>query len=267
MSLAGLVTRLQTEPIAIAPQYLAAILHAFETFGEAALTQIQRDPAELDLERVGNIAIIPIRGAILKNPDAYDLEHGCCDVDAVRNMAEYAAADPSIEKVLLQISSPGGSVLGVPETGAALARLAATKRTFAWTDTVAASAAYWFASQAEAIYTSESARVGSIGVYSLFLDASKALEDFGVKVNALQAGKFKLAGAPFRPMSDEEKAHLQRGVDRIRDQFHGAVRAKRTLKEGCMEGQCFDGADAVENGLADGIISDLSEALELLAGA
>lgn len=272
MSLAGLMTRIQTEPIAMAPEYLAAILHTFETLGEDALLGSSlappvNAPIKGDFEMFGTTAVLPIKGAILKNPDDYDLRHGCCDVDVVRAMAEVAAADPRIERVLVQISSPGGSVLGVPEAGRALARLSEAKPTFAWTDTVMASAAYWFGSQARGVYMSDSARVGSIGVYSLFADASKGLEKFGITINAIQAGKFKLAGAFFKPMSDEERAHLQGSVDRIRDQFHTAVSAQRDLKKGSMEGQTFTGEEAIENGLADGIVSDLAEMLGIIEGA
>jgi signal peptide peptidase SppA len=176
-------------------------------------------------------------------------------------MAEQAAADPTIEKVLLDIASPGGSVTGVPETGAALARLAERKPVAAWTDSVMASAAYWFGSQAGTIIASPSSRVGSIGVYSIFTDRSGFLEKLGMKVNAISAGKYKLAGAPFKPMEDEERALFQASVDKIRDQFHGAVNAKRSLKQGSMEGQCFDGEDAHANNLVDHLAHSVDEVI------
>lgn len=269
MSLAGLITRLQTEPIAISPEYLAVAAHAFESLGIAAFERLdlqfdRTQPKQPDIERYGSLAVIPIRGAILKHPDDWDLRNGCCDVDQIRMMAEIAAADPTIEKVLLDISSPGGSVMGVPEAGAALSRLAEAKPTAAWTDSIMASAAYWFGSQAGTIITSPSARVGSIGVYSLFTDRTGFMEKLGMKVNAISAGKFKLAGAPFKPMGDEERAMFQAGVDKIRDQFHGAVKAKRPgIKAEAMEGQCFDGDDAVKNGLADYIAETREEVIEL----
>lgn len=272
MSLHALVQRAYTEPLAIAPEFLQGVIAGFEHFarlgGDPAQFLASLQPAGSasapDIERVGDVAIIPIRGAILKHPDASDCEMGCCDVDMVRLHANIAAADPTVSQVILHIDSPGGSVVGVPEAGAALSRLADKKPVYAWTETVMASAAYWFGSQARAVFSSTSARLGSIGVYSLYMDASKLMEEFGVKVNAMQAGKFKLAGAPFRAMSDEERAHLQRRTDRVRDQFHAAVSNRRSLKAEHMEGQTFDAEEAVQHGLSDGIVNSIDELLSLI---
>jgi hypothetical protein len=82
MSLAGLLTRLQTEPIALAPEYLSVGIDSFLALGVAAFErmdlQFDRSKPKLpEIERYGSLAVIPIRGVILKNPDEWDLARGC----------------------------------------------------------------------------------------------------------------------------------------------------------------------------------------------
>jgi len=152
-----------------------------------------------------------------------------------------AANDDRITHVVLDIHSPGGSVVGLKDTAARIAALRATKEVHAYIAGMAASAGYYLASQADVISAGESAIVGSIGTYIAVLDASRWYEDEGLNMQVLKAGDYKTMGAQWRPLTDEEKSYLQNMVDTCNAEFKAAVTALRTVDDSTMQGQWMNG--------------------------
>jgi ClpP class serine protease len=103
----------------------------------------------------------------------------------------------------LDIDSPGGTVAGTPELAAAVSALDQKKPVYAFSSGLMASAAYWIASQARAIYATPSAQVGSIGVVQAVVDRSAAINAAGIKVEVFSVGKYKAMGAPGTPLTDD----------------------------------------------------------------
>jgi len=165
--------------------------------------------------------------------------------------------DPRVSTIVLDMDSPGGSVAGIQELGDEIA--ASAKPVVAVVNATAASAAYWLAAQAAEIVVTPSGRVGSIGVYLVHEDISKALEADGVTPTIVSAGRNKVEGNPFAPLTDEARATLQAEVDRYYDSFTKAVAkgrgvsAKVARGEQFGEGRMFGAAEAVERGMADSI--------------
>ena len=208
------------------------------------------------------IAVVPVHGLIGKHLSLLEMACGGVDVDTVAAAVDAAVADPQVEKVVLWFNSAGGTVTGVPEVAQRIAAAAKIKPVIAFTDSICASAAYWLASQCSAVYTTESATIGSVGVYTALLDESARLESEGVKINAISAGEHKLEGASFRPLADSERARIQSGVDKIFARFVAAIHSVRPqIMADAMQGQCFDGEDAVAAGISDGVVLSLSEIL------
>lgn len=220
----------------------------------------QRADGLLEVNR--GTAIIHIDGAIDKNLSSWDrLCFNATDLNDVDRALARVAADRTIQNVMFAIDSPGGGVPGVPETAARIAALAEQKNCFAYLAT-GCSAAYWIASQCDQIFASPSSQVGSIGVYLALIDQSRALDARGLKVDALQSGKLKTAGAPWKPLSETERDHLQSRVDQIGTMFRAAVTDKRPqVQPETMEGQSFIGTTALENGLVDCLVGSLEEAI------
>ena len=177
------------------------------------------------------------------------------DYAAIRSNVKRALADPSVRAIDLFVDSPGGSVLGLPETADAIHAANRVKPVRAFVTGIAASAAYWLASQASSITLTPSGEVGSVGVLDLHADISKALENAGVKLTAVTAGEHKTERAPFTPLSDDARAHMQSGVDRWYGDFLGAVRrgrgarVPRDSKFGA--GRMLDSAAALRMGMVD----------------
>lgn len=149
------------------------------------------------------------------------------DYAAVRANIRRALTDPQAKTIDLFIDSPGGSVLGLPETADAIHAANRVKPVRAFVTGVAASAAYWLASQASTITLTPSGEVGSVGVLDLHADVSKALENAGVKLTAVTAAPHKTERAPFTPLSDGARAHMQTEVDRWYADFLSAIRRGR----------------------------------------
>lgn len=204
-------------------------------------------------ERTGSVATITIDGVIDKRVAAFDLEcYGGVDLADVDTALALALTDHRVQTVVLDIHSPGGSVIGVHETYTRIMALAEKKEVHAFVNAMACSAGYYIASAADHIAAAPSAIVGSIGVYMAMLDASRWYENEGLKINVMQGGKWKTMGAEWKPLTDEERAKLQGGVDALFTQFRAAVNEKRPqVAASTMEGQWMTAQEGLELGLVD----------------
>jgi signal peptide peptidase SppA len=272
-----LFTKLYTEPLVLKAAawrgFERALLNhasAFASNGEKKNHQLgilsptsKKERLDNILEIRGDTALLYIDGAIDKHISAFEMEcYGGFDLRDLDNALAQVAADPAIANVMLCFNSPGGSVTGVPETAAKVTALAKRKNVFAFTDGMCCSAAYWIASQAHQIFGTASSDVGSIGVYCAVLDATAALEMEGLKVNFIKDGTYKGMGAPFKPLTDDERDMFQAEVDKIGGMFRGAILSQRPkVDEETMQGQSFFGDDALAAGLVDAIVPDLAAAL------
>lgn len=214
------------------------------------------------LEKYGNVAVIHLNGVLDKHISDFDMScYGGFDIADFDEAVAEAAADPKVEQVVLDINSPGGSVVGIAESAARVAQLTKSKEVHAFVDCEACSAAYYIASQADHIAAAPTSIIGSIGVYLAIMDQSRRLEMEGYKVELIKAGKFKTMGSSIRPMTDEEREMFQGLVDGMHADFRAAVKSGRrgptergghqTVSDAAMEGQWFFGKDAIGARLVD----------------
>jgi len=177
------------------------------------------------------------------------------DYGTIRASVRRALADPSARTIDLYVDSPGGSVLGLPETADVIHAANRVKPVRAFVTGTAASAAYWLASQASTITLTPSGEVGSVGVLDIHADISKALDTAGVRVTAVHAGEHKVERAPFTPLSDDAKARMQGGVDAWYAEFLGTVRRGRGARvspgSNYGGGRMLSAREALSAGLID----------------
>ena len=246
-------------PWAIAEAYLPAAYHAFRQPAPHAA-------AAPDPIREGATVIIPLQGMMTPRGSFFGASTNAF-ADAVR----LAADSPKIDAIVLDVASPGGSTFGVEEAAAAVFEARQKKPVVAVSNHMTASAAYWVASQASSFYASPSAIVGSVGVYTMHIDQSKAMEDWGVKVTLVSAGPKKVDGNPFEPLSDAAKADLQASVDHTYQQFLSAIARGRGESVSGVEakhgrGAVVDAQPALAAGMIDGVMT-LREAVEKLGSS
>ena len=206
------------------------------------------------------IGVIPVVGVIGKSLSPLEKMMGAVDVNEISDAVDAFAANPDVQKIALQVSSPGGTVTGVEELANKVRAIG--KPTLAYTDSEMASAAYWIASAADRVVSSPSATVGSIGVYIAIPDYSAAAEMAGIKMVVIKSGKFKGAGIEGTSLDEGQLANLQESVDTIHAEFKSAVNMKRKMvKAEAMEGQTFSGKQAAAQGLVTGLADSFSAAL------
>ena len=197
------------------------------------------------------VARISVSGVIGKNVGAMGRALGMYDLNDLEASLQKAEADQQVQGIVLDINSPGGTVTGVPEIAAMIREM--DTPVIAYTSDMMASAAYWIASAADAIYASPSASVGSIGVYSAMLDASRYYDAMGLRVELFKSGKYKGMGMEGVPLTDEQRELIQSEVDSLYDWFASDVSRNRTISPIYMQGQSLLGKEAAEVDMVDAI--------------
>ena len=222
----------------------------------ATLVDSHEPQAAMDgIDRVaGSVAVVPISGMIDQKPGFWT----DTSTDQLQAILSDLAANPNVGAIVLDVDSPGGIVFGTPETSEVIRGLRKTKAIYGIANSMAASAAYYLASAATKLFITPSGQVGSIGVWSMHIDISKALDEVGFKVTLIAAGKYKVEGNPFEPLGDEARKAWQSDVSAYYDQFVEDVARNRgrrasTVRGGFGEGRMVLAAPAAEEGMADGI--------------
>jgi len=205
-------------------------------------------------QSLDGIAVIRIRGIMEK----YALWSDETSTILIRRTIQAASNDKDVEAILLAIDSPGGSVDGIAELEDVLFQTRQAKRLVVQVDGLAASAGYWTASQASAIYAHRLDEVGSIGVFMIVDDSSKYFEDKGVKAHLITTGDYKGAGIAGTEITEKQLEHWRGVVNTYYEAFISAINKGRNLlsveqiKE-IADGRIFIGEAAVDNHLIDGI--------------
>lgn len=215
------------------------------------------DPgADWGVVDIDGVRVIPVDGPLMKGWSKF----GGTSTVAVRGALRRAAGDDRVRAIVLRIDSPGGHVAGTDDLARDVARVVAGgKRVIAYVEDMAASAAYWVASQASEIVANPSALIGSIGAFVVLEDSSKAAEIAGVKVHVIQTGEFKAIGVPGAPITDEQVAAVRTEIDALAELFFGAVASGRKSKmtrkqvDAVADGRVWIAAEAKGLGLIDRI--------------
>lgn len=208
------------------------------------------------------IAIIPVAGVLMRNLPWYYSYFGIqgCSYTGIASALKQAMADPRVSRVLLSVDSPGGEVGGVHAAADAISSAAQEIPLAAHVETQMCSAALWLGSQASRVTANRGAEVGSIGVYGVVVDYTRAMENEGVKVTVVSSGKFKGAGAYGTAMTDDQLAEEQRSVDELCAAFVADVARGRSVSapdiQPLADGRVWSAADAQRLGLIDAIAAD-----------
>jgi len=247
-------------PWAILPDALTQTLELFRKtdlhihLQQQAINQAARGSYR---QTAGDVAVISLTGKLMKQQAS--MGGGTSTVQARRDIRA-AAADPDVGAILLRIDSPGGTAAGTKELADEIAAAKTKKPVWAYVEDMAASAAYWAASQAGRIIANETALVGSIGTYGVVQDTSGMAAMEGVKVHVIRAGSFKGAGTPGTEVTAEHLTEMQRTVDGLNEYFLSGVAAGRPMLTASRvrelaDGRAYLAAEAKTLGLIDAIAS------------
>ena len=254
-------------PWAIAPDKLAEIQEIYATHLRG--DKIDLDAVEQRLGRPlnnqptaytvheGGVAVIDIEGVIAAKANLFTQVSGGISARMLERAMLDAAADPAVKSLIQVHDSPGGSVFGTPEAGAASMAFAQAKPLVTLATAQMCSASYWIGSAANAIYiTGPTVQVGSIGVVATHEYNPRA----SGQVTEITAGQYKRMASGSAPLTAEGRAYLQAQVDHLYQVFVDTVAAQRGVSaeqvlERMADGRVFTGQQAIDAGLVDGVSS------------
>jgi protease-4 len=217
---------------------------------------------------INKIVIIPITGELTGDAaQASPLGGMIASSDTIINFIKQAENDESVRGIIIEINSPGGTVLAGKEIADALK--STNKPTVALIRDVGASGAYWAASGADKIVAHPMSITGSIGVTGSYLEFSGLMEKYGITYEELKAGKYKEEGSPFRQLTPEERNSLQERIDKIQDYFLEDIKKNRNLDnqtvEKLKEANIYLGTEAYDLKLVD-YLGDRNIAINITKG-
>jgi len=199
------------------------------------------------------IAVIPVVGVI-----EHRMQSLGTSVEEIGAMFDAAIVSKRVDGIVFDVDSPGGGVRGVPELAEKIYGARGIKPIASISNGMMASGALWIGSAAREVWSIRSGDTGSLGVYMLHIDESKALEEEGVVVTEFSAGKYKTEGAPWTPVSEEAAEFFQARVDEVYGWFAGAMAEFRgdsaaNVKAGYGEGRMLGAVQAKAANLVDKI--------------
>lgn len=213
------------------------------------------------------VALIPVVGEI-RGGEAGPFSTEVASESMIELLNE-AAADDSIDAIILRIDSPGGGVTASDAIAAAITDI--DKPVIASMSSVAASGGYMIAMAADRIVARPSTITGSIGVVGGKIVVEDLLSDNGIRFETVQRGRHAAIYSPFTRFTPEERRMLARAIDSIYDDFIGDVADQRGLSltevEDVAQGQIWTGRQALAHGLVDrlgGFVAVRDEALAAL---
>ena len=214
------------------------------------------------------IAVLPLQGVLMHRASWWGT-----GLEAWREEFKGLLANPSVTGIVIPVDSPGGSVFGCEEAGEDVFRARGVKPVVAMGNPMAASAAYWIASQAERVVMTPSGIAGSIGVWTGHTDESRFWDEAGFTITLIKAGKYKIEANPWEPLTDEAKDAIQDDVDRAYVKFVDAVARGRGVTTKVVEakfgqGRTLDSQEALAVGMVDaiGVMDDAVAQVVTLAG-
>jgi len=216
-------------------------------------------------------AIIPVSGSLVAKTNTLRPYSGMTGYDGIKVNLDMALNDDDVDNILFDMDSGGGEVTGCFELADYIFESRGNKKLTAMVGSLSCSACYAIASACDEVVLSETATVGSIGVITAHTSVEKAMEDRGVEVTLIHAGKHKADGNPYKKLPKEVKDRIQANLDNIHMMFAERVAKYRGMSVDAIlatEALTYLGASAVDVGLADNVVSciDFVEKLSHTSG-
>lgn len=181
---------------------------------------------------------------------------------------ETAKNDIHAVGILLDVNSPGGSVVASQEIYDAIKEITKTKPVVSYVREVAASGAYYSCAPSTKIVANRGSIIGSIGVIMNGFEADKLIQFLKINPVVIKTGALKDTGSPTRPMNEKDKQYLQELIEETRSQFVEDVKQARKTTDSTMklmsDGRVVLGMQALNLKLVD-IIGSKQTAIEQIA--
>ena len=198
------------------------------------------------------VVVVPVHGTITK----YDT---CAGMGTMTISSELLrlAAESNVVGFVLDIDSGGGACNAIPPMVAAIEKVKAMGKPIVAHCDFCASAAYWIASQCDAIFADNSmSEFGSIGVMTQIVDSRE--NRCGDKLITIYANESKDKNLSYRKALDGDFSLMQAEMTPIVQEFHSAVKQGRANikadEPGVLSGAVFRAGEAINLGMANAVL-------------
>jgi len=224
----------------------------------ASLSDYAADRIKEDIKHKEKIAIIYADGEISTGRDDTGITSG-----RFASIISDVRADSTVKAVVFRVNSPGGDAQAAEIIRNEVQLLSEVKPVIASYGSYAASGGYWISAGAMKIFSNRTTLTGSIGVFSIIPDFSRAVrEKLHVNPVFINSGKHADMLSLMRPFDAQETESMQKTVDQVYDRFISIVSDGRGMTPEAVDeigrGRVWTGAEALEHGLVDecGTLSD-----------
>lgn len=255
------------------PELIAAVQQA-HTPGvlaevRASFGMHEDDPTRV--QRVGNLAVIPITGMIQPKSNYITRYMGGTSLAVLERDFLAAVNDSQIKAIVLFVDSYGGSAEQNDEVSRLIYSSRGKKPIQAFVRGGCCSAAYYLASAADSISASPSSTIGSIGCIATHLEYADAFEEMGIGATVITYGSKKGHGNVYEKLTPDARATLQKWVDDFGQLFTAALARNRGVGADVInskygQGAAFLAAEALSLGMIDRVATYEQVLSELNAG-
>ena len=190
------------------------------------------------------IAKISINSIILNDPDLLK------KIDGLKS-------DRNLKGVLIDINSPGGTVVSSKELFSRFEDLGNKVPVVASMKEVAASGGYMVALAADKIFCYEGTITGSIGVIMQSINIESMLNTLGIEPVIFKSGALKASPNPLESLDSDQEKVINNIIENIHNQFIKLVKENRNILVQNLnlisDGRIFTGLEAKNINLIDEI--------------
>ena len=216
-----------------------------------------------------NVAVVAVVGSIVDG----SASPGTAGGDSIAKLVRHAAEEDSIQALVLQVDSPGGSAFASEVVSAAVSTASeAGKPVVVSMSSVAASGGYYVSAKADEIWAYPGTITGSIGVGSVAFTAPQLFERIGLSQDGLGTTPLSALTLEGRDLQDDARRQITAQIDRVYDRFVGHVSLGRAMTyeevDAIGRGRVWAGTDAATQNLVDnlGTLEDAIASAAALAG-
>ena len=242
-----------------------------ESLNVLSLDEVKNIQKNVPLDKSGNIiAMYYAEGQIVDVPSTGNMgttpeivgEKVCKDLRKIRD-------DETIKAVVLRVNSPGGSAYASEQIWNEVVKLKEKKPVIVSMGDYAASGGYYISCAADTIIAQPNTLTGSIGIFGMFPNPHKLItEKLKLNVETVKSNKHSDLGSMFRPYTADERAIMQRYINRGYALFTKRCADGRQMSiadiEAVAQGRVWTGEMAKELGLVD-MLGDIELAKEIAA--
>ncbi len=183
-------------------------------------------------------------------------QDGTIGSETISKAIREARRDSSIKAIVFRVNSPGGSALASEVIWREVVLAKQTKPVIISMGDLAASGGYYIAAPGDVILASPTTLTGSIGVFGMYFSVKEGMnKKLGLTVDVVKTNKYSDFGSMYRPLTAEERAISQQGVEDIYQTFIGHVAEGRGITkdevDAIGQGRVWSGANAMDIKLVD----------------